>query len=115
MIFAELEELAEKYTNLPGDIRENKTDKINKRDIINRLKEDEILRINNFEKEYFVDPVISIVSSLPKSNLAETAEALINLTALRKHVSAEEESVGGPTDVALITKIDGFVWIKRKA
>jgi len=25
-----------------------------------------------------------------------------------------EESVGGPVDVAVISKGDGFVWIKRK-
>ena len=26
----------------------------------------------------------------------------------------EEETVGGPIDVAVISKGDGFVWIKRK-
>ena len=42
------------------------------------------------------------------------AEALINLTSLKRRVSPEEETVGGPTDVAVITKGDGMVWIKRK-
>jgi len=42
------------------------------------------------------------------------AEALVNITALRQHVSTAQETVGGPTDVALITKTDGFVWIKKK-
>jgi hypothetical protein len=26
----------------------------------------------------------------------------------------KDDSVGGPIDVAVISKIDGFVWIKRK-
>ena len=29
-------------------------------------------------------------------------------------MSFETATVGGPTDVAMITKGDGFIWIKRK-
>ena len=32
----------------------------------------------------------------------------------RTRITSEEESVGGPVDVAVITKGDGFVWLKRK-
>jgi hypothetical protein len=42
------------------------------------------------------------------------AESLVNLTAFKRHISKESETVGGPTDVAIITKGDGFIWIKRK-
>lgn len=42
------------------------------------------------------------------------AESLVSLTSLKRRVSNETESVGGPTDVALISKGDGFVWVKRK-
>ena len=42
------------------------------------------------------------------------AESLVNLTSFKRHVSSEAETVGGPTDVAVITKGDGFIWIKRK-
>ena len=51
---------------------------------------------------------------LPKEQLAEMAESLVNLTALKRRVSSQEETVGGPTDVALITKGDGLIWVKRK-
>ena len=57
---------------------------------------------------------VEVVSVLPKEQLAELAEALISLTSLRRRVSYDEETVGGPTDVAIITKGDGLVWIKRK-
>jgi hypothetical protein len=30
-------------------------------------------------------------------------------------VSLDAETVGGPIDVAVISKCDGFVWVKRKA
>lgn len=59
-------------------------------------------------------PVTSIVSSLPKDELAAMAESLVNLTKFRRRVSTERETVGGPVDVAIITKGDGFIWVKRK-
>lgn len=42
------------------------------------------------------------------------AEALVNLTKFRRRVTTARETVGGPIDVAVITKGDGFVWVKRK-
>lgn len=62
----------------------------------------------------FWHPIIQIVSSLPKDELAGMAEALVNLTKFRRRITPERETVGGPIDVAVITKGDGFVWIKRK-
>lgn len=67
-----------------------------------------------FRRERFVDPVLNIVTHLPKEELASMAEALVNLTSLKRRVSMEEETVGGPIDVAVISKGDGFIWIKRK-
>ena len=57
---------------------------------------------------------MNVVATLPKDQLAEMAESLVSLTTLKRRVSSEEETVGGPTDVALITKGDGLIWIKRK-
>lgn len=59
-------------------------------------------------------PVLDVVSSLPKDELAAMSEALVNLTSFRRRVTNVPETVGGPIDVAVITKGDGFVWIKRK-
>jgi hypothetical protein len=59
-------------------------------------------------------PIMNIVAGMQKSELVAMAEAMVNLTALKRHVSTDSETVGGPIDVALITKGDGFIWIKRK-
>ena len=32
----------------------------------------------------------------------------------RRRVTTDRETVGGPIDVAVITKGEGFVWVKRK-
>ncbi len=67
-----------------------------------------------YQREHQIDPIMEVVSILPKDELASLAESLVNLTVLRRHTSTEAETVGGPIDVAVITKGDGFVWIKRK-
>jgi hypothetical protein len=61
-----------------------------------------------------VNPILMTVNILPKDELGAMAEALVNLTSLKRRVTTDEESVGGPTDVALISKGDGFIWLKRK-
>ena len=70
--------------------------------------------IFRFRRQRFNRPILDIVRFLPKAELASMAEALVSLTSLKRRVSMEEESVGGPIDVGVISKGDGFVWIKRK-
>lgn len=55
-----------------------------------------------------------MVEFMPKPELARMAEALIDLTSIKRKVSQGMETVGGPVDVAVISKNDGFVWVKRK-
>ena len=71
--------------------------------------------MNNATKQLnYINPLMQAVSILSKEDLAEMAESLIYLTYLKRRFSNSEESVGGPVDVAIISKGDGFVWIKRK-
>lgn len=81
-------------------------------------KSDElVVRISTYMNNYRasnVVPIINVVISLPKTELAAMAESLVNLTSLKRKVSLQAETVGGPVDVAVISKRDGFVWIKKK-
>lgn len=79
-----------------------------------QMLEDYLHRLRDVRQQRFVSSVLSAVSSLPVDELADMAEALVNLTSFKRRVSMELESVGGPIDVAVITPGDGFVWIKRK-
>lgn len=65
-------------------------------------------------KEKHSDPIIGIVEHLPKQELANMAEALVSITSLKRRVSPHDEDVGGPIDVATISKGDGFQWTKGK-
>jgi hypothetical protein len=55
-----------------------------------------------------------MVAMMPKQELIELAEALVSITAVERKATTDEGTVGGPIDVAFVTKHEGFVWIKRK-
>ena len=41
-------------------------------------------------------------------------ESLVSITSFKKQVSIGDKTVGGEIDVAVISKGDGLIWIKRK-
>jgi hypothetical protein len=47
--------------------------------------------------------------------MARLAENLIAMTSFERHMTFSPEGVGGPIDLAVITKNDGFVWLNRKS
>ena len=59
-------------------------------------------------------PLRRVLGMLPFDELAELAETLILIESLKERVTRPSASVGGPIDVAVISKNDGFIWIKRK-
>jgi hypothetical protein len=59
-------------------------------------------------------PILEAVEVMPKDELAALAESLVNLTSMRRRATLDAETVGGPIDVAVISKGDGFIWMKRK-
>lgn len=64
----------------------------------------------------YMRPIIQSVATLPVEELALLAESMINITSLRRKVAIDQNigTVGGPIDVAIISKGDGFIWLKRK-
>ncbi|PFH10969.1 hypothetical protein BCF11_3407 [Collimonas sp. PA-H2] len=70
--------------------------------------------LTKIQQEKFISPVLDSVAALPIDELAAMAESLVSLTSFKRKVTMVPESVGGPVDVAVITKGDGFIWIKRK-
>lgn len=82
--------------------------------ISNKMLNAYIEKLENYRQQNYVDRVVNIVDMLPKDELAAMAESLINLTSFKRRVSMDAETVGGPIDVAVISKGDGFIWIKRK-
>lgn len=62
-----------------------------------------------------IDPLIEAVDALPRYDLARMALSLVSLTELRRKMAINEsETVAGPINVALLSKRDGFVWVRRE-
>jgi hypothetical protein len=65
-------------------------------------------------KRLFARDVQNVIFLMSKQELAFLAQELVNLTSVKRKFSSVIESVGGPIDVAVISRIDGFVWVRRK-
>ena len=66
----------------------------------------------NWAKNF--NPLLGVIQNLSVQEMAHLAESLLGLESLKERVTSASESVGGPIDVAAITKSEGLVWIKRK-
>lgn len=96
-------------------------DVTDKADVIENVKEelqrtlrDFDAQLHDFTRQQSTAPILEAIRHLEKSDLAAMAESLVSITALKRRVSLNAETVGGPIDVAIVSKHDGFVWIKRK-
>jgi hypothetical protein len=105
-------EILREHCNLSAEERRVALSMIEKRvsDAYNDFEDE----TDDFAKAEFRKPILEVLRTAPRETLAELAESLVSLTSLRQRVSGELETVGGPVDVALISKGEWFIWIKRK-
>ena len=71
-------------------------------------------KLKSYREKEYIDPITTVVAMLPKHELASMAESLVSITSFKRKIGRGSETVGGPIDVAVISKGDGFVWVKRK-
>lgn len=109
-------EIIELFVNTLSRYSEDEKSDIKKKLIENTRKiyDDFSEKLSQYRSEKFSDPITNIVSILPKDELATVAESLVNITKFKRKVTMQSETVGGPIDVAVISKGDGFIWIDRK-
>lgn len=63
----------------------------------------------------YTTPLVNSVSMLEKEDLADFSESLIGITSVKRKMSLNEQNtVGGPIDVLVLSKGDGAIWMKRK-
>ncbi|EMK3511168.1 hypothetical protein V8094_003651 [Vibrio parahaemolyticus] len=103
-----LDEIDELGNDRKQDIRARLTGSANER------WQGAISNINKVISEEHTANVQQMIEFLPKDELGYMAESLVNMTAFKRKVSHDSETVGGPIDVAIISKGDGFIWVKRK-
>lgn len=108
----------EKSSNLVNDYIKDQDESIVE---LGRQKRDNEIIIRKFmevferiRRDTMVEPLLDVITPLPKEEMATLAEALVELTSLRRKLEPSLDTVSGPIDVAVISKGDGFIWIKRK-
>lgn len=71
-------------------------------------------QIRDFIQSEYINGLPDTVETFGVDDMTNMAESLIFITNLQRPITAAKEPVGGPVDVAVITKADGFVWVKHK-
>lgn len=71
-------------------------------------------RVEEISHREFSGPIVNAVAFFSPTEMATMAETLVSLESFKQQVTLRSETVGGPIDVAVITRGDGFIWIKRK-
>lgn len=82
--------------------------------VFNNIGQNLIDKLDKYQRDTITQPILDMLIHMGKEDMAELAESLVNVTSLKRKFTAGFESVGGPVDVAIVTKGDGFVWMKRK-
>ncbi len=82
--------------------------------IIEKLQNEFAEKIDDIITEKYTSGLVDTVESFNVEDMVNMAESLISITNLQRHITSSEESVGGPIDVAVITKTGGFQWAKQK-
>ncbi len=70
--------------------------------------------IDQYQYAVHTLPIYRAIQTLPKKELGETAASLIKLNSFQQKVMNSIETVGGPIDVAVITRNGGLEWKKEK-
>jgi hypothetical protein len=100
--------------NLPGKEEDKAGFKEKLSKLSKKINEEFVAGMRGYSNEEHISPIMDAVAVLPKEELAIMAESLVNITSFKRKMTLDVESVGGPIDVAIISKGDGFVWVKRK-
>lgn len=119
IIYDVIDKSIKSYSNVITDILDSNTSTANVSEAVKRLDKDAIIKniteqIGGEMYTRYTKPLLETVVSLDKEDMANMAESFISLTSLVRRMQPGEETVGGPVDVAVISKGDGFIWINRK-
>ena len=112
-------QFAESMVNATIDKLPSTFDSVQKNEIKNAFsnyKKELSQKINEQIEKNNIDPLLKSVMLISPLEMSFLAESLVNITALKRTyaIDGNQQTVGGPTDVAILTKCDGFVWIKKK-
>ncbi len=81
---------------------------------VSKSKASEFVRMVADASDVRREEIEAAVEGLTIKELAHVASTLVSLSSFQQQMSLERQTVGGPVDVAVVSKGDGFIWIERK-
>lgn len=81
---------------------------------MDEIQNEYVKKVDDYVQDNYIQGVLDAVESFNVEDMANMAESLISITNLQRHFSSSEESVGGPVEVAVITRSGGFKWVKHR-
>ena len=109
-----IQKVLKKFSDYIIENKANSLSTVNLKEKEKKLKEEFLDELLGKIMESQVNPMKRVLTILPLGELAELAEMLVRMESLKERVTRNSEAVSGPIDVAVISKGDGFIWIKRK-
>lgn len=108
------EQINNTLNNLPNDLTVEQKNKISQ--LFASIPNELSTEISNKSRNEEIEPLISSVKVLPLPEMAFLAENLVNITSLKRlyFLDNNQQTVGGPVDVATLSMSHGFEWIKNK-
>ncbi len=70
--------------------------------------------MSDYQQRAYLDPVLHVLEIATRQDMAETARDLVALNIFKKRIMAQQPTVGGAIDVAVISREDGFQWWKKQ-
>lgn len=109
-----LNDLAQQINSSSTEAAEIIRNKISEEQMNGSITANYITQANLLANSTYMQPFVNSTISLNIEDLADFAESLIKLTAVKRKISPDQPTVGGPIDVMVISKGDGIIWMKRK-
>ena len=70
--------------------------------------------IGDYQQQVYINPVLRVLEIAARPELAETARELVALNIFKKRITAQQQTVGGAIDVAVISREGGFQWWNKQ-
>lgn len=70
--------------------------------------------IADYQQQVFINPILRVLEIAARNELAETARDLVSLNVFKKRITAQNQTVGGAIDVAVISRDGGFQWWSKQ-
>lgn len=94
--------------SMPNGFRD-KLDEIDVEDLYEKFTKEGLQLRDDTQKEWE-----KCLKDYDLEEMAALADSLIDLTGFHRILTFSQEGVGGPVDLAVISKADGFTWLRRK-